>query len=275
MTFALTFQEQLLRRAFLGVPNEWQWFVAIIIIVVREFNHWILSKLVKKMTKMENEIAMVLLSSTLSVFFGSMIAVQLVVANNIAVGSFLFVEFFLHIRVCYQIIKLNNEIESGENAVQIRNLKKAKLRNLVIDETMEVSIIIVYAIGSAFAYYGPNQDLYKKLISFEDFDAFDLFRVMFFMAIIEILGSLVCGFILKSCCSISLFKEFCDLMKKFWIIVAITLSSAFTNFFISKDVNVGSDSKREWITDEGRRKIILNSLALTNEDKNLILYNET
>ena len=273
--FLTSIQNNFLQDGFNKAPNEWQWAVAIMIIVAREFNHWLLLKLVNKMEKKETEVANVLLNAMISTIYGSMVAVQLAAANIIAVGTFLFVDFLLHLRVCYQVTKLSYNVESEDNATQIMKLKKQKLQKLVLEETVEVSIVFVYAIGSAFAFYGPNQDIYRRLRSFKDFDAFNLFIVMFFMAILETFGSLICGFILKTFSGINLFYEFCDLMRDYWFIVAVRLSWTFIAYFSGYDINLGVDTDFEWLTDEGRRSMILRSQDLTNEEKSLLLKNET
>ena len=274
-TFLMNIQTQFLKRWFRSAPNEWQWAFAIMIIVAREFNYWLLLKLVSRMEKKETEVANVLLNAMISTMYGSMVAVQLAAANTIAVGTFLFVDFLLHLRVCYQVTKLSYNVESEENATQIMKLKKQKLQKLVLEETVEVSIVFVYAVGSAFAFYGPNQDIYRRLRSLKDFDPLNLFIVMFFMATLETFGSFICGFILKTFSGVNLFYEFCDLMRDFWFIVAVRLSWTFTAYFSGYDNNLGGDVDFEWLTDEGRRSMILRSLDLTNEEKILLLKNET
>ena len=157
-------------------------------------------------------------------------------------------------------------------------MKKTKLQKLVLDETIEISIVAVYTIGLALAFYGPNQAIFSQLQvskSFEDFNAFKLFMVMFLMGMFEIFGSMICGFILQTFCHINLFNEFSDLMRNFWFIVAIRLSWTLFSHFSGNDLNLGIDDDFEWISDEGRRRIILDISDLTNEEKILLLNDKT
>ena len=71
-------------------------------------------------------------------------------------------EFFLHIRDCYQIIRLHRSIESVENILQIQTEMKNKLQKLVLDETLDVLILLVYSLGSAFVIYDPLINLSFK-----------------------------------------------------------------------------------------------------------------
>ena len=278
-TFMMNIQVTLLNVGFKRVPYHWQWAVAIMIILVRDINHWFISKLIPKISnKNEDEVTNVLLSSQLSIQFGSMIAVQLTAANNVAVGSFLLFELFLHIRACYQVIRLHQSIESEENTLQIQKQMKKKLQKLVLDEIIEILILLVYSLGSAFVIYGPNQDIYAQFRNYEDFDTSHLFSVMSIMMMFESAGSIICGFILKRYCKTNLFSEFCDLMKRFWFIIAIRLAWTMTGNLSASDSNVGTtfrSHKMGWLTDDGRKKIILDSIYLTHEEKNMILDNIT
>ena len=228
--------------------------------------------------KNKNEAANVLLRSQFSIQFGSMIAVQLTVANNMAVGSFLLFEFFLHIRVCYQVIRLHRSIESVESILKIQTEMKNKLQKLVLDETLEVLILLVYSLASAFVIYGPNQHIYEKFRDSEDFDTYHLFSTMFIMIMFESTGSMICGLLLYNYCKTNILKEFGDLMKRFWFIFAITLAWTMTGNLSGDDSNAGMAVRSHewtWFTDEGRREIVLNSISLTHEEKTLILNNVT
>ena len=129
-----------------------------------------------------------------------------------------------------------------------------------MDETIEVLILLVYAMGAAFACYGPNQGIYRKLRNFEEFDANRMFRVLFFMATLEALGSLVCGFLLWIYSRTNLLNEFSYLMRNFWFIVAVRLSWTMFMYFGGNDFNCGSDDTFGWLTDKERRKMIQNSI---------------
>ena len=241
--FVLFAQLRLLAIGFQDGPYEdWQWAFAILTILAREFNLWILSKLVIKMTKeKDGEIASILLSATLSAQFGSMIAVQLVSANNIAVGTFLLIEFLLHLSACYQVTKLHQKVQSECEDLQIKKQKKLLIQCLVLDETLEVLTLLVHTIGSTFVMIGPNQVIFRELRNFEGINVNQLFFDMLILIAIEILGFLICGLILLTFCRINLLKEFCYLMKKFWFIVAIRLSWTMMIHFGNEDGNVGSD----------------------------------
>ena len=219
----------------------------------------------------QSEKAKNVIDITLSTIIGSQIAVQFTLANNLAIGSFLLIEFLLHIWACYQVTKLPEIAQSELTVNEISKQKKQKLQKLVLEETIDVLILIVYAMGMGFAYGGPNRTIFKTLWNFQEFDANTLFGSIFVMVALEIFGSLICAFILNGYCQISLFNEFCDAMKSCWFIVALRLASTMFILFSNNDINFGIDETFDWMTDDGRRRIILSSFDLSNEEKICIL----
>ena len=121
--------------------------------------------------------------------------------------------------------------------------KKQKLEKLVLEETIEVLVLIVYATGMGLAYGGPNQTIFKTLWNFQEFDANSFFGSIFVMITLETLGSLICAFVLNGYCKINLFNEFCDAMKNCWYIVALRLTSIMFIYFSNNDINFGIDEK--------------------------------
>ena len=131
-------------------------------------------------------------------------------------------------------------------ANDITKQKKEKLQKIVLDETIEVLVLIVYSIGVQLAYHGPNQPIFQTLWGFQEFDANDSLSSMLIMVSLEILGALICAFILNAYCKINLFDEFCDAMKNFWFIVALRLGFSLFVYFANNDMNLGIDETWSW-----------------------------
>ena len=75
----------------------------------------------------------------------------------------------------------------------------------------------------------------------------------------------------------NILKEFCKIMKKYWIILAIKLAGGFYSTFAQNDVNVGMDTtfKFEWITEEGRIRFIQNATDISVVEKIFLLGNDS
>ena len=79
------------------------------------------------------------------------------------------------------------------------------------------------------------------------------------------------------CCKIDYPQEICKIMKKYWFIIVIKLSSTLSTWFNVRDINFGMDYTFEfnWITEEGRIRFLQNSSVLGHEVISDMLQNTT
>lgn len=72
-------------------------------------------------------------------------------------------------------------------------------------------------------------------------------------------------------------REFCNAIKEYWIFLAIQLGNTITYYFAFNDISMGTDMtvKFNWITPEGRLRFIWNSTDLNDEEKAILLLNNT
>ena len=85
----------------------------------------------------------------------------------------------------------------------------------------------------------------------EDIDNF--FYTMALMFTVDLVATIITSVCLRYFCQINLFQEFCNAMKKYWILLIIRISM-FVTWFAYNDVNGGMDMTFEfaWTTAEGR-----------------------
>ena len=71
-------------------------------------------------------------------------------------------------------------------------------------------------------------------------------------------------------------EEFCNIMKKYWIILALKLAEGFVSTFAQNDINNGLDYTFQftWITEEGRIRFIQNATDLSDNEKSILLKDE-
>ena len=262
------------------LPDNLQWVMAFIIPLSREFNSYLLSKIVGRVAGNDNEEANVLLDTTILLVYGMFVAIQLDTANDVTVYMILGVEFCLHVLDCYQIIRLQRKVEADGCETDM-NDKQEKVRCLILAETVEGMIPILYALLFTTAYYGPNGTLignvrngwwnYKAK---EDVERF--YKVMFQMFMIDVCCVIASSIILKILGRINLFQELCLLLKRYWIILMIKLAFSML-FFGYNDVNGGMDFTLnfEWLTEEGRFKLIYNATDLSDKEKYFLMQNKS
>ena len=80
--------------------------------------------------------------------------------------------------------------------------------------------------------------------------------------------------LLYSYCKIDFIKEFCNVLKKYWIILVVKLPVIAMHFGYN-DINFGFDytMKFLWITNEGRLELIKNDSSLSMLQKSLLMNN--
>ena len=90
---------------------------------------------------------------------------------------------------------------------------------------------------------------------------------------IDILNMTVNSQILSILTDVSLYHEFCRIIKRYWTFMAVKFALMGCVYFASKGINFGIDSSEEWawITQEGRLPLINNSTDLLEEEKVILL----
>ena len=137
---------------------------------------------------------------------------------------------------------------------------------------------IVYAIGFAMAYYGPNGSIlgnvrndywgYKKVD-----DVGYHFLMMLLLFSVDTLSMIINSIGLSILTDVKLFKECCFIMKRYWLFMALRFALSVCNQYATNDINLGIDStgQWEWITKEGRYRLIQNSTELSEEERSILL----
>ena len=127
-------------------------------------------------------------------------------------------------------------------------------------------------------YYGSNGSILGNIRNgywgYQPIDNIGyLFQIMVLLFGIDFLSLLINYFILSTLANVSLFQEFCRIMKKYWKFIVVHFSMDMMVMFLTKDINFGMDSTGEfnWITDEGRFKFINESADLSYAEKSLLL----
>ena len=254
-----------------------QWTICIVIPLIRGINSKILSHLMLKITETDNEIAKFTLNIEVISMFTFYIAVTLTNSDEMTVFSLLAVELLLHIRKCYHIIKCNKKVDIEDNQVK-DNLKQRTLDNLVLLEVIDVLVPIVYAIGFATAFYGPNStiigDVKNGYWNYKEVnDPHKMFTRLFQMFSIDLLSIICTTAVLWIFCKINFFLELCKVLKKYWFIMAMKIAVNAQVFYLMKDINLGMDATLgfEWLHEEGRKQLILRTPGLDDAEREILL----
>ena len=266
-------QFMILSIVYRKLPLSMQWIIAIIIPLLRSGNTKLLIKLVSKIAGRNDEMANVVLITSISCTYTLYIAIQITSATDITVYSLLGTRYILHIKSCFQIIQFHRKINTEDFDAGSNKIKKEKVAlGLVINELTEALVPIVYGIGFATAFYGPNKQLFTGVKEIEDVKHF--FFALFQMFAIDICAMISGVILLRIFACMNLFRECCKFLKRYWFILAMKITTAAVHW-ASLDINAGNDPKLQfrWIVDDGRQEMIWNTTYLTQGEKDGLLRN--
>ena len=273
----MLFLREAIAMLFKAIPPYLQWIVPLLIPLLKYCHTRALSKLVNKMTGGADEASKVLLGIGINAIYSNFVAARIFGAETITVCFFVLVEFVLQFQMTYKIVQAHNKIADGD--LDDGTGEKPKLvRKLALAEITEAVTPMVFAIGFAMAYYGPNSTIlgnvkneywgYKRID-----DVGYLYRMMLLLFGVDTISVIVNSLILKTLADIDLFQEFCRIMKNYWFVFAVRFGQIMCTQYATKDINLGMDftGEFEWITKEGRLQLIVNSTELSEEEKAQLL----
>ena len=123
------------------------------------------------------------------------------------------------------------------------------------------------------AFYGPNDHLLANIGSnywgkkIEDLGSlFATMTILFTVDTFSILINVLCFW--KSL-NLNMLLKFCQIIGKYWYIMAFNLVFVMSYYFAGTDINFGSDhtGSFQWITKEGWINLVNTSTEITNEEK--------
>ena len=262
--------KEILSSLFINPPGGFQFLVPFMVVVCRELDKRVQSKLVKNMTGELDEGARALLAISVGSHYSFFIAIRLVGADFATVCCTVVIDFALHLRMTIRIIK---ECKRVNNEKLANTGNNTNIASLVIAELLEGFTPAIYAICIIMAYYGPNARLFSNIRnnywSTEIEDLGPLFVTMSTLFGVDILSVMINSFCIWKFVNVNMISEFFRVLKNYWYMMALSLSANMSGYFCTIDINMGNDptGSFQWISNEGWIKLVNNSIVPTNEEK--------
>ena len=187
----------------------------------------------------------------------------------------------MHLWMTRQIVRIHrvNATKIEGRLLTDKDREKAIMK-IVMAELIEGIVPLAYAIGFTMAFFGPNGKLIGDVLAdIWTYEKVDDVRGLYFIQIslfaVDCLCVLLNGIILAKFGNVNLFQEFCKVLNKYWMILAIVLVHLIVGYFAFNDLTMTNDmtNEFEWITTEGRIRMIKNSTFLSDEEKSILLAN--
>ena len=265
-------QNQILIFLWQKLPDDFQFLIAFLVAGIRELDQRVQSKLVRRMVGIQDESATALLSIAVSSRWSFFIAIRLVGAEFSTILCIVVIDFVLHMRKTYKIIKESKRINTQgiENEITKKNINVTKL---ILAELIEGLTPIIYGVCVAMAFYGPNAHILSTVgntyWSEKIEDIGYLFLVMFGLFAIDTLSAVINSLWLWKMVKLNMFQEFSRVLDEYWRFMAIKLAVNMVVYFSANDINLGQDRTTSfpWISEEGWIKLVNSSRDLSYEEK--------
>ena len=247
---------------------------------LRDLDMRIRSKFVTKMMGEKDEAATAVVAVGTSVDYSTFIAIRVVGAEFATICCTVAIDFVLHLRKTLQIIKEYNKISDART----QTLNKAidtKITLLVLAELIEGFTPIIYAISMMMAFYGPNANILSNIgNSYWGKQIDDLWPIYVSMSILfgfDTLSVLINCLCIWKAMNINMMSKFCQVLSKYWYVIAIILPLPLTAYIATLDVNFGVDDTQsfQWITNEGWINLVNASTVLNNQEKTELIAKAT
>ena len=271
LTMSIILRE-ILSYLFDNLSDTFQFLVPFLVAGYREFDKRLLSKLVSKMIGVQQEAATALVAIIISSNYSFFIAVRLVGSTYATMCSTVVIDFFIHLKSTFQIIKDFKRIKDvrNENESTPRN---TKLTILIIGELIEGFTPIIYMICIAMAYYGPNAHLFFNVGSsywgtkIKDFRP--LVATMALLFAVDTLSILINAFCIWKAISVNILPDFLQIISNYGYFMSINFAYSMNLYLAGTDINLGRDETNsfQWINREGWLNLVNASNILTNVEK--------
>ena len=225
----VTFQLHGIGKMFDLVPLNFQWMLAIIVPLIKHMNDYVIGKLISKAATFDNIVDTKLLGKiTTGLMFSFWIAVFLATSATQVTGYVLLsINFVMNLILCIQAIKWHKKLSSNGVMTTINHsLKNEALTELILNEVVEFMVPVAFIGSFAIAFYGPNHGILGNVgcdyWSFQKVENLNvLFTPLLVMTTIDCGSVIISGTLLWKHCRINVFLEYCETIKKYWVVLAL------------------------------------------------------
>ena len=217
-------------------PSEFQWILAFIIPLVREFNIRMLYRIMIESCNVKIDNAKNGQSCGfigVNAFTALYVAIKLgQTTTQVTSILILSIDFMLNIHSCLRIIKMDRSTTTTDILSRARHLKEREylVFKLILIELIEVLVPLCYVVTVLVAYYGPNAEIlgnigngYWQYESIDDI--WNVVQAVLVMAAIDGLSAVIVGCMLWRVCSIHILREARKLIGYLWPLIVINIAN--------------------------------------------------
>ena len=228
MTFPVTTMISLgysnLSSLFNIIPMEFQWCVAVFLPAVKEFNLWMYTKLLYKAAGSQTQSATIAgICYIGSIHMFALISLLDSKFEHLTEYLIMICDCIPNIWSCRKIIQLNKQ---GRH---MNDDKNRQTECLVLEETIEVFVPLVYFTSFLVAYFGPNAtilgNVYNDWWQFEKVDSLtEKLTNVSISFVIDVVQGIILGFTLYKFCQMNLYEVYLSLFRDYGPLICLFTS---------------------------------------------------
>ena len=238
---AACFERLIVIFCFLSTPIQAQPMWAIFLPLLRKFDNWLLSKLLKKTAGPDNRDAKIFTCLENQSNHAAVLAITLgLYATEFSCYCILIAKYILKLHTCYGIYKISKKIETKEGLAkeELKRTKEESTQSLMLDEAVEVMMPIVYGLTILLAYYGPNSAILGnvgcEIWKWQKITNLTMFLTgLFRMFTIDFIALILNGLLLWNYCSVNVMRQLCIDVKSYWPFISVAMGGAVIKVMIN------------------------------------------
>ena len=213
---------KIVRKIFLVIPNDYQWSLFIVLIIIRELHAKILSSLGRKIAEFDDWCIEIIATHFAACRHTLFLAVAVsTVATNTTSYVILGTDFVTNIIFTITIIYFHKYPSNAS-----KRWKMNAVMNVVVNESVEFIMPIAYILCFLMAYYGPNADIlgnvkngYWQYLAVSNIS--DTMKWISIMFAIDFISTIISFILLRIFCKINIFKIYVLLQKEMWYVLSV------------------------------------------------------
>lgn len=224
MNTSITFQYGIVTKLFILFPKSYQWTAALLLPCIKEFNQWIMVKLISKSTNGDFVSARITCEFSILSSYALFIVYTIgSIANSTTSMVLLGVDCLSNLLLVLQLICFKKK-----HCVDVEKQMKI-IQTLVMNEMIEFMVPLAYVISFVIAYYGPNANLIGNISNdYWQYSAVENIRnaikeimIFFFFSSSSLVLSSI---LLWKICRINLYYAYVELRKEFGLTLSVQMA---------------------------------------------------
>lgn len=232
-------QYKALTFMFTIITSEWQWILAFLVPILREFNYFMLTQIMVKLPKAHDGNVKQIIICGLNTFHSLYVAIKLGQTTTLLTSAIILtIDFVINLHYCFQINRIHGAIVVPEYIIpeiriteQVQHIaqKEYLIRKFLLTEILEVMVPVAYIVSLLIAYYGPNAVILGNIQNDNwQYEAIDdigaVVQSVMIMCIIDGCSAIIGGYWVWKVSGIDCLREAHKVLRIYWICIPVGIT---------------------------------------------------